>query len=91
MAGLFFEYANDPEIWKASYQYMLGRNLLVAPVTEPGVTTWKVYLPEGNWFDFWDKHAILGKQWIEVDAPLDRIPVFIKANSPEWMISQLDL
>lgn len=90
MAGLFFDYANDLEIWKASYQYMLGRYLLVAPVIEPGVTTWKVYLPEGRWTDFWTKQVIQGKQWIEVDAPLDRIPVFINADSPAWAISQFN-
>lgn len=87
MAGLFFDYADDLETWTAPYQYMLGRYLLVAPVTEPGATSWKLYLPEGNWLDFWDKHPILGKQWIEVDAPLDHIPVFIKSDSPEWVMS----
>jgi alpha-glucosidase (family GH31 glycosyl hydrolase) len=64
---------------------MLGRYLLVAPVTVPDVTTWKVYLPEGNWIDFWDKQEFHGQQWIEVDSPLNRIPVFIKANAPKSM------
>lgn len=87
MAGLFFDYANDPEIWKAGYQYMLGRYLLVAPVIEPGASTWKVYLPEGNWIDFWNGVAKEGSQWIEVDAPVNRIPVFVKTDAPQIVIS----
>lgn len=89
MAGLFFDYANDPEIWKAPYQYMLGRYLLVAPVTEPGAATWKVYLPEGNWIDFWNRESVAGKQWINVEVPLDRIPIYIKADAPESLITQI--
>lgn len=82
MAGLFFDYSNDPEIWKAPYQYMLGRHLLVAPVTEPDVTTWKVYLPSGDWRCFWTQKVEQGPKWIEVDAPLNRIPAFVKADVP---------
>ena len=89
MAGLFFDYADDEEIWNAPYQYMLGRYLLVAPVTEPGVTEWKVYLPEGDWLNFWSKEGFKGKQWIAVDAPLNRIPVFIKADAPSSLTDQI--
>ena len=89
MTGLFFDYADDQEIWNAEYEYMLGRYLLVAPVMEPGATTWKVYLPEGSWIGFWDKDVRQGKQWIDIQAPLDRIPVFIKADAPESLTSQI--
>ncbi len=82
MAGLFFDYANDPEIWNATYQYMLGRYLLVAPVVEPEVTVAKVYLPEGDWKDFWSTQGYSGQQWIEVNAPLNRIPVFVRRDAP---------
>ena len=84
MAGLFFDYANDPEIWNASYQYMLGRYFLVAPITQAGVTHAKVYLPAGNWIDFWNREKFAGKQWIEIHAPLNRIPVFIHQDAPDW-------
>jgi len=77
MAGLFFDYPNDEEIWRAPHQYMLGRDLLIAPVTEPDARRWSVYLPEGQWIDFWDMTVHQGSTWIEVDAPLHRIPVFI--------------
>lgn len=85
MAGLFFDYGDDPEIWNASYQYMLGRYLLVAPVTEPGVTRAKVYLPKGKWMDFWSTEKFEGEQWIEIDAPFNRLPVFIHEEAPDWI------
>lgn len=81
MAGLFFDYADDAEIWNVPYQYMLGRYILVAPVTQPGVLTWKVYLPEGNWIDFWTREVHQGATWVEADAPLDRIPAFVKEEA----------
>ncbi len=87
MAGLFFDYSHDREIWDVNYQYMLGRYLLVCPVIEPGAKTWKVYLPEGEWMDFWDKKSIPGQQWIEVDAPVHSIPVFVRSDAPDWVIS----
>lgn len=86
MAGLFFDYSTDTEIWNAPYQYMLGRYLLVAPVTEPGVTHTKVYLPEGNWMDFWSTKKFEGKQWVDVHVPLNRIPVFIHQDAPDWIL-----
>jgi alpha-glucosidase (family GH31 glycosyl hydrolase) len=76
MAGLFFDFAYDPEIWKVPHQYMLGRDLLVAPVTEPGASSWQVYLPAGTWFEYWDGTPYEGGKWHQVAAPLDQIPVF---------------
>lgn len=87
MAGLFFDYSNDPEIWNAPYQYMLGRYLLVAPITEPGATSWKVYLPEGGWIDFWSGQTRQGPEWVDIEAPLSRIPVFVKADAPPKLTS----
>ncbi len=89
MAGLFFDFAQDQEIWKAPYQYMLGRYLLVAPVMDPGATMWEVYLPEGVWIDLWTKATFEGKSWINVEVPLDRIPVFIKVDAPRWLIDHI--
>lgn len=87
MAGLFFDYANDPEIWKAPYQYMLGRYLLVAPIIDADVTTQRVYLPEGVWIDFWDHNLRSGGEWVEIATPIDQIPVFITTDSPAWVFS----
>lgn len=86
MAGLFFDYADDAQIWRAPYQYMLGRYLLVAPVMQAGKTSSEIYLPKGEWIDFWSKKQIAGSQWINEKTPLDRIPVFIKSDAPDWVI-----
>ena len=87
MSGLFFDYANDQEIWGAQYQYMLGRYLLIAPVIEEGAVRSNVYLPEGAWIDFWSQDTFVGKQWIEVATPINRIPVFVKADAPKWLLN----
>jgi alpha-glucosidase (family GH31 glycosyl hydrolase) len=81
MAGLFFDYPDDPEIWKAPHQFMCGRSILVAPVTEPDLTTHSVYLPEGRWVDFWNGEIHDGQRWISVDCPLHQVPAFTKEGS----------
>ncbi|MBE2271086.1 MAG: glycoside hydrolase family 31 [Anaerolinea sp.] len=65
----------------ADYAYFFGRDLLVCPVTEPGVTETTVYLPSGEWRDFWTGAAYAGGTSITLDAPLDRIPVFVRAGA----------
>jgi alpha-D-xyloside xylohydrolase len=61
---------------------MFGQSLLVAPVTEPGVATQKVYLPKSSgWFDFWTGEKFDGGQSIQVDVLVDKIPVFVKAGA----------
>ncbi|MBK8020995.1 MAG: glycoside hydrolase family 31 [Chloroflexi bacterium] len=62
-------------------QYFFGRSLLVCPITEPGVTQASVYLPEGVWHDLWTGKAYTGGGTVTIDAPLDRIPVFVPAGA----------
>lgn len=87
MSGLFFDFFDDPQIWKVPHQYMFGRHLLVAPITEPGVTVWKVYLPTGTWVNAWTAEAHEGRNWVEVQAPLNQIPVFIKAEEADELLN----
>jgi alpha-D-xyloside xylohydrolase len=61
---------------------MFGLALLVAPVTEQGATTRSVYLPAGNdWYNFWTNERVHGGRRISVAAPIDTIPVFVRAGS----------
>jgi alpha-D-xyloside xylohydrolase len=61
---------------------MFGPALLVAPVTEQGRTTRSVYLPAGTaWYNFWTNERIEGGQRITVEAPIDTIPLFVRAGS----------
>jgi alpha-glucosidase (family GH31 glycosyl hydrolase) len=83
MAGLFFDFYDDEEIWSAASEYMLGSSILVAPVIEPGLLMQKLYLPEGEWVSFWNDEEFTGKQWVEVPAPLNQIPAFILKDRAE--------
>lgn len=81
MAGLFFDFPNDDQIWSVSHQYLLGRDLLVAPVTTEGAKSWRVYLPAGDWISLWTGEIFKGSNWIEVASPIAEIPVFLRAES----------
>lgn len=81
MRPLWFDYADDEEAVKLGSEYLLGPSLLVAPVTEKGAESWKVYLPHGIWYDFWSNERYEGGCWIDVRAPLDTIPLFVKAGA----------
>lgn len=81
MAGLFFDYFDDEEIWNAPHQFMCGDSILVAPITDPGITSTQVYLPQGQWRDFWSGAVCEGKRWIEVASPINQVPAFIKEGA----------
>lgn len=78
MRGLFHEFPDDSEAWLVTDQYLFGPDLLVCPVVEAGARRRRVYLPGRgtSWTDVFSGDVHDGGAWIEVDAPLDRIPVF---------------
>ena len=78
MRALGFEYPDDARAWDHPFQYLLGDDLLVAPVFEPGVTSLEVYLPEGQWVDFWTGERIAGGRSADREVPLDTIPVYTR-------------
>ncbi|HEU4744216.1 MAG TPA: hypothetical protein VFS61_03225, partial [Anaerolineales bacterium] len=80
MRPLFLDWPTDPTVWKISDQYCFGRELLIAPVLEPGTKSRRLYLPEGHWRDFWSDVSFSGQQWIDVPAPLESIPVFQRVD-----------
>ena len=84
---LVFDYQSDPNVWELDDQYLLGGQLLVAPVLEAGATARGVYLPAGEWFDWHSGRAVRSAgQTVRAEAPLDRIPLYAKAGSviPMW-------
>lgn len=82
MRPLVMDFNGDSESVKQPYEYMFGKALLVAPVTEAGATQREVRLPEFPlWYDFWTGSGFKGGQTIQADAPLDKIPLFVKAGA----------
>jgi alpha-D-xyloside xylohydrolase len=82
MRGLFMDFGADPKVANIGDEYMFGPSLLIAPVVEQGMTTREVYLPAGaDWYNYWTKQRYTGGQKITVDAPIDTLPIFVKAGS----------
>ncbi|HLI92819.1 MAG TPA: TIM-barrel domain-containing protein, partial [Puia sp.] len=81
MRGLAFDFRTDPRVYPIKDQYMFGPAFLVNPVTVPGARTRKVYLPAGEWYDFWTGQQLHGRQTIEAAAPIGRMPVYVRAGS----------
>ncbi len=91
---LAFDFIHDKKVYDIYDQFMFGPCLMICPVTDPmyyeanskpvegAPKTRKVYLPEGSdWYDFWSEKQFKGGQTIEVQAPIDIIPIFVKAGS----------
>lgn len=85
MRALFFE-TDDERLWEFADQYLLGNDLLVAPVTEPGVTRRSVYVPAGAWVEAWGREPVDGPGVVQLGAPLGYPPVLIRAGAPAWLL-----
>jgi alpha-D-xyloside xylohydrolase len=82
MRPLFVDFPDDPVCEEIEDQFMLGPDILVAPVLVQGARQRRVYLPaDTGWANAWDNTSYLGGQWIDMPAPLDTIPVFLRACS----------
>lgn len=82
--GLVLEYPTDTMTYgdATKYEFLLGKDLLVAPVYKPEDKRDSIYLPEGKWFDFWDGTAYNGKNMLmNYVAPLDKLPLFVRAGA----------
>lgn len=80
MRALVFFHPLDPEARRAADEYYFGPDLLVAPVVTAG-TERTVHLPQGEWLDYWSGAHYSGATNLVVDAPLDRIPLYVKAGT----------
>lgn len=82
MRALFMDFPHDPKVVDLRDEYMFGPAFLVAPVTDQGATHRTVYLPAGtDWYNYWTNERVRGGQKIEVDAPIDTLPLFVRAGS----------
>ncbi len=80
MRPLVFDFAADAEALRQKHEYMFGPSMLISPVTEPGVTEWRTYLPQqkGGWYDYHTGQHYDGGQYVTTPVSLERIPVFVR-------------
>jgi alpha-D-xyloside xylohydrolase len=82
MRALFMDFPEDPKVVNIPDEYMFGPAFLVAPITEQGSKQRTVYLPAGcDWYNYWTNERLHGGQTIVADAPIDILPLFVKAGS----------
>ena len=83
MRPLVMDFPDDPRVLNIADQYLFGPAILTNPVTTQGATTRDVYLPgnTGGWYDFWTGKQQPGGNQITADAPIDILPLFIRAGS----------
>jgi alpha-glucosidase (family GH31 glycosyl hydrolase) len=81
MRALWLHYPGDPEAVQLGNEYLWGRDLLVAPVTAKGAAERKLYLPEGDWYDFWTNDRHTGKRELTRQVDLATLPLFVRAGA----------
>lgn len=79
---LVMDWRNDPKTRNIGDQFMFGPSILVNPVMKEGASHRDVYLPASPaWFDFWTGDSMEGSREVEADAPIERIPLYVRAGS----------
>ena len=88
---LAIEYPSDPGAWKVDDQWLLGSNLLVAPILKAGATRREVYIPTGNWLDLRNRETLRGPKRVTATAPINAIPLFVKQGAAEMFRGVADV
>ena len=83
---LVFDHQYDGTVRDLDDEYLLGPDLLVAPVIEPAVTARQVYLPAGDWYDWHTSELVGGSLFLTAATPMDQIPIFARGGAviPMW-------
>ena len=81
MRPLVMDFREDRRVLNIGDQFLYGPAILVNPVTEPAASTRHLYLPKTKWYDFWTGESQEGGRAIDASAPVDRLPLFIRAGS----------
>lgn len=87
---LVLEYPDDPNTYNLCDQFLFGADVLVAPVCRPDTAVRSVYLPRGEWIDYWTGERYAGGRHILADAPLEKLPIYVRAGAilPEQPVRQ---
>lgn len=79
MRPIFYDFADDKQAWETEDEFLFGPSILVAPVVEYKARSRQVYLPAGaKWTDAWTGQVLEGGQTITADAPLERLPLYLR-------------
>ena len=81
MRGLWLHYPDDPASVARGDEYLWGRDILVAPVTEKGASSRRIYLPPGVWYDFWTGERHDGGREITREVDLETMPLYVRAGA----------
>jgi alpha-D-xyloside xylohydrolase len=81
MRPLVMDFRTDVRAQNTGDEFMYGPAFLVSPVTQPDATSRPVYLPKAKWYDFWSGTSVDGRREVSAAAPLDRLPLYIRAGS----------
>ncbi len=81
MRPLVMDFRTDVRAQNVGDQFLFGPAILVNPVTEPAATTRHLYLPNAEWYDFWTGASVAGGRAIDAAAPIDRLPLYVRAGS----------
>ena len=81
MRGLVMDFRTDARVATIGDQFMFGPAFLVNPVTEPSANTRHMYLPKAKWYDFWSGASVEGPRTVDAPAPIDRLPLYVRAGS----------
>jgi alpha-glucosidase len=80
MRPLFLEFPGDANVAGMGDEFLFGADLLVAPVLYQGATERDVYLPHGDWFDYWTGRKFNGNQTIHVPVTIESIPIYVRGG-----------
>ena len=80
MRSLWLHYPDDPAAVARGDEYLWGRDILVAPVTEPGAASRRIYLPRGVWYDFWSNERHDGGRELLRNVDLETMPLYVRAG-----------
>jgi len=81
MRPLVMDFREDVRAQNTGDEFLFGPSILVAPVTEPGATARHLYLPQAQWYDFWNGKTVSGGKAIDSPVTVERIPLFVRAGS----------
>jgi alpha-glucosidase/alpha-D-xyloside xylohydrolase len=81
MRAMWLHYPDDKKVKGMGTQYLWGRDLLIAPVFQKGATTRDVYIPKGEWYDWWTNKKVSGGQVITRDIDLSVMPIYVRAGA----------